>query len=147
MAQTTPKLGLTKPELSDLITDTIPALAANFDKLESDVVEYGTNANGSYLRFPFLGIQICWFDYGSTLTTSIASVSIYVSNAISWTYPKPFAARPVVIPATRYGGSGGGGWGRVAGTPSATDVPVSVVGASASYTGIPTPVAIGTYTP
>lgn len=37
MAQTTPKLGLTKPELSDLITDTIPAMAQNMQDIDDKV--------------------------------------------------------------------------------------------------------------
>lgn len=109
--------------------------------------EAGSNANGSWLRFPTLGVQICWNDLATVLTTTIASGSVYISNAVSWTFPQEFAARPVVIPAMRYGGSSGGAWGRVAGTPTATDAPMSAVGATATYTGILTPVAIGTYTP
>lgn len=65
------------------------------------IVETGSNANGSYVRFSD-GTQICWGPTGtvtglSPTTETVQSLSIYVAT-LAWTFPAEFAAPPVVGP-------------------------------------------------
>lgn len=57
------------------------------------VIEYGSNANGSYVRFAD-GTQICWFDNYNAGLVNIAAGSIYASADKVWTYPAAFASIP-----------------------------------------------------
>lgn len=57
-----------------------------------DVVESGSNSNGSYVRLSD-GTQICWWD------------SPGGANPVTWTYPAPFATQPVVTFSTRSTGA------------------------------------------
>ena len=61
----------------------------------SQVVAYGTNANGKYLRFNN-GVQICEFTGGSVDSTS-ALGNIFRSSDLTLTFPIAFSAVPSVI--------------------------------------------------
>ena len=52
--------------------------------------EYGTNANGSYIRLPN-SLQICWN----------AALSASASGAQTWTFPAVFSAAPAPIAVGR----------------------------------------------
>lgn len=69
------------------------------------VIERGSNANGEYTKYAD-GTLIC---YGSASTASFSTAavgSIFVSDPISFTFPVPFAASPMVLPkAYRASGS------------------------------------------
>lgn len=65
------------------------------------IVETGSNANGSYIRFSD-GTQICMGPVGtvtgiSPATETVQSLSVYVAT-VAWTFPMAFAATPVVGP-------------------------------------------------
>lgn len=63
------------------------------------IVEYGSNANGGYVRFAD-GTQICWYseeDHAvSAATLSIQGLTIYKVD-LSWTFPAAFISPPTVL--------------------------------------------------
>lgn len=65
----------------------------------SSLPTYGSNSNGSYIRFPNIGVQICW--HYMALTTGSSTSSITTSGNVyyvdgTWTYPAAFSTTPVV---------------------------------------------------
>src|SRR5699024_7303896 len=77
------------------------------DKLEKDimdddgevvkVVESGSNANGSYVRYSD-GMQHCWHR-GSSAKTDTAQGEIYRSSASTWNFPKEFIDNNISVSA------------------------------------------------
>jgi len=60
----------------------------------SEVAEYGSNANGEYVRF-YNGMQICWHEVSlSGEPVTITSGGIYIGTARTWTFPAQFDATP-----------------------------------------------------
>lgn len=57
----------------------------------SNIVEYGSNANGAYIKFGN-GVLVCWASKNNT-----------ASNYATWTYPVAFVAAPVVWGANNGG--------------------------------------------
>jgi len=74
------------------------------------VIEYGSNANGKYVRFAD-GTQICWANLTSaintatenTATTGNQGLTVYIRSAL-WTYPAAFIATPVVFASAEMAG-------------------------------------------
>jgi len=62
----------------------------------SEVAEYGSNANGEYVRF-YNGVQVCW-GVGPTITSNtLVSAPIYKpSSSTQWDFPAAFSANPRV---------------------------------------------------
>lgn len=65
------------------------------------IVETGSNANGTYIRFAD-GTQLCMGPAGtvtgiSPATETVQGLSVYVAT-VAWTFPAPFDSTPVVGP-------------------------------------------------
>lgn len=60
------------------------------------VVERGSNANGSYVRFAD-GTQICTVSLTGYATTSFVTGGIYTSQELVWTLPSSFVGPPAVV--------------------------------------------------
>lgn len=85
------------------------------DKLVSVIDTYGSNSNGTYIRYTN-GIQICWY---RTVDNTIAINNAYGSlfqNVKTWTYPAAFIAAPTVQ-CSEFRWGTGASWGTVGGTP------------------------------
>ncbi|AZN72732.1 hypothetical protein D5400_16920 [Georhizobium profundi] len=54
---------------------------------------FGTNANGSFIRFPD-GFQICWQVVVDFANTTTAQGSIFSSAEVPWTFPAAFSSPP-----------------------------------------------------
>lgn len=59
------------------------------------VIERGSNANGSYVRFAD-GTQICWQTQTITATIATAYFGGFRSSTTTWTFPAEFSVAPVV---------------------------------------------------
>lgn len=84
--------------------------------------EVGSNGNGSWIRFPSSGFQLCWVTFNSTsIAINTAYGSMYISTALTWTYPRAFTSEPAVA-CSRFHWAGSASWGSVisAGTSAAT---------------------------
>jgi hypothetical protein len=86
------------------------------------IIEYGTGANGHFVRFAD-GLMVCWH------TPTVAALAIatalfggFRSAGQTWTYPSEFVAAPVVE-VTAYVASA---FGAVTGLPTTTTVAWSV---------------------
>ncbi|WP_418459964.1 hypothetical protein ACNT8L_06105 [Brucella intermedia] len=60
---------------------------------------YGSNVNGSYVRFPD-GTQICYRAGVATSSTWTATGSVFRSGVTNWTYPIAFNEAPLVLAGT-----------------------------------------------
>lgn len=75
--------------------------------------ETGNNANGYWIRLPSLGFQICWIKTSSSsIAINNAYGSMYISNALTWTYPRAFTADPAVG-CTQFQWGSAASWGSV----------------------------------
>ena len=76
------------PQLGTVfMTSGIPS-GANF--------EYGSNANGSYLKYAD-GTMVCWHETAAfAATTTAAGSGFQSSSGTTWTFPAAFSAAPVV---------------------------------------------------
>jgi hypothetical protein len=104
------------------------------------IMEYGSNANGSFLKFAD-GTMICKLTT-PTLTSSTAVGNMFTSAASTRTYPAAFTAAPTIgASATRVGGS----FGHFAGSVSngASTVDVRLMTATSGATGTVDVVAVG----
>ena len=91
------------------------------------VIKQGENANGSYVRFAD-GTQIRRPEIAATEPVSTASVALFSSSAILWTFPAPFAAN---MTPTVTGSRDQGCW---ISRESASSNDVTLIGWSASET-------------
>lgn len=63
-------------------------------KADHSIAAYGTNSNGSWVRF-YSGLQVCW-------------IIGHAANSISpWVYPAAFQGAPSIFGSTYYTSSGG----------------------------------------
>lgn len=76
-------------------TDIVGAVSQSGGVPTGGIIERGSNANGEYVKFAD-GTMICTGTISGSVATSIASGSLYYSAALSWSFPAPFAAVPVV---------------------------------------------------
>jgi hypothetical protein len=98
------------------------------------VIETGSNANGTYIRFAD-GTQICHYVSQTLLTDSHTMNGFWASVTTTWTYPAAFAATPTVLVSAQrdigthfhWAGIASGGWSQtqaalylMAGTSTAT---------------------------
>lgn len=75
--------------------------------------ESGSNGNGSWIRFPSNGLQVCWWHrYTTTLPINNVYGNLYLSSVQTWTYPRSFTSQPTVICGTFQWGTGAS-WGSV----------------------------------
>lgn len=64
---------------------------------EGGIVESGSNANGSYIKFAD-GTMICTHAITQSVAIDAAFAGGYRSSGYPWTYPLPFVGIPKVIP-------------------------------------------------
>ncbi|MFB4471784.1 hypothetical protein ACDI16_02300 [Oceanobacillus caeni] len=83
------------------------------------VVEKGSNANGEYIRYSD-GTQYCWAEPFAQTATIPAGV-LYRSDLQEWTYPKPFAKRPISVSAQALSYAR---WADVSGRPGLTSASI-----------------------
>ncbi|GIO25085.1 hypothetical protein [Oceanobacillus sp. J11TS1] len=83
------------------------------------VVEKGSNANGEYIRYSD-GTQYCWAEPFAQ-TAMIKAGGLWRSELRDWTYPKPFAKRPVSISAQALSYAR---WADISGRPSLTSASI-----------------------
>lgn len=103
-------LGLKSAALADILgtvsqSDGVPTGA---------IIERGSNANGDYVKYAD-GTLICWFNNATTVTSSSAAASLYVTPTTSFTFPAAFSAIPCVAPGGRYISGGSVAWSVVRG--------------------------------
>src|SRR5690606_11981997 len=90
----------TIPALNNYIGDDIPKIMANFAELAgSRIVEMGSNANGTYVRWEN-GLQVCWHQANEGVQSFSQSGALYTVGGTSpqdfvWTYPAAFAQTPI----------------------------------------------------
>jgi hypothetical protein len=109
------------------------SLQSQLVNTEGYIVESGSNANGSYIKYSD-GRMIQW-DSGTVTNwpTGTAYGVLFQSNRL-FTFPVEFFAAPTVIPgAARWGGSGS--WGAIGGAPSTTNFSFRAIDVSSRTTG------------
>jgi len=69
------------------------------------VVEQGSSTNGEYVCFAD-GTMIAWHEMSLNLAVTLSLGSWYRcgGGAVTWNYPKSFAARPVTTVSTEFNG-------------------------------------------
>jgi hypothetical protein len=77
----------------------IDALAAYARLGAGAEAEIITNANGTAIRFPGIGIQICTWNEATPRTTSTNWGFLFISGAITATFPAAFSEPPMVLGA------------------------------------------------
>ncbi len=108
----------------------------------SALMEYGSNANGHWLRFPLMGVQIVWGN-GPTAVISGTSGGIFQLDGPSFDWPQPFSVPP-------HGFANMGAGSRWADLQNVTALSASIrmMSAVSSATALtPKFFAIGLYTP
>jgi hypothetical protein len=79
------------------------------DAVNAEKSETATGSNGRFWKFDN-GNLFCWnrFSVGSITTNGAGTyANPYRSGAITWTFPEPFIAAPLVFPAPSIGDLGG----------------------------------------
>lgn len=90
---------------ADLTSSATDSTAGRVYKVGDNVgIEYGTNANGSYIKFPG-GALFCLVNMFTASPINNMSGSIYVSDATPWTFPLPFYSSPEITHAVKEGDS------------------------------------------
>lgn len=122
--------------------------AGNFTGVNVEAVlaelfpEYGSNSDGHYVVFPG-GLQLCWYQESSTVTTSQATGNVYRDpSGISITFPKAFGAAPFVLPIAD-GGNSPSVWGGGPASVTTTGCSLRVLSAGVGLTAKAGYVAIG----
>lgn len=70
----------------------------------NSLIEYGSNANGSYTKFPD-GTMICRINLYTASAINIQSGSVYVSHNTTWTFPHIFNGVPEISHSVKEGDS------------------------------------------
>lgn len=104
--------------------------------------EYGSNANGSFLRLPD-GTQFCWHELAAATTTGTGVTPLYVSGNIPVTFPSAFIAAPKFIPYSRFALNSAPWATQGTIVPSTTGASIVLLALIASAQGYPGYLAIG----
>ncbi len=95
-------LGLKSAALADILG----AVAQSGGVPTGSVLEFGSNANGDYLKLAD-GTLVCSFESTTTYTTNTAQGNLFFNNGALLTFPATFVAPPKVSPTPiQSGGTG-----------------------------------------
>lgn len=79
---------------ADLTTSATDTTSGRVYKVGDNVgIEYGTNANGSYTKFPD-GTLVCTHEKTTDSGIDVPSASIYTTDSTSWSFPFDFVYPP-----------------------------------------------------
>src|SRR5690606_24049635 len=98
------------PTVTNRVQDDLNAIRENFQHLDplapyvqallgSRIVEMGSNANGTYVRWEN-GLQVCWHRVSAGLFSGTQNET----RSFTWTYPATFSALARVLASPSYPG-------------------------------------------
>jgi len=109
-----------------------------------NVVAYGSNSNGSWVRFAG-GLQVCWVASIASQPTTNKIGDIYYSNPQGFGFPAVFANTPLVAPCGHWDGTATAIAFGIVRSVSSTEVQMHCMSGLSTAGGVNGYIAVGTW--